>query len=423
MKDDASAPLYFAKAPSRRQVDCDPTPWAQYQTPLREAIAGGHLAVVQYLVEKHKLDLHVGRPDSGSLPHNYAASLGQLEIVQYLVECGRGLCVRHGSSAAWKERNNDPATDSFVLRSACESGNVELVKFVLSQECEVNMPDPVNGGTPLECACASGNLEIVKIVHEAGADINVCRTCDCCLDWTPMHEATAAGAPQIVDYLVRAGSSQINVQCSGKDRITPLDLAFESDQLDCAKVLFCHGAVLYCNRAQHDLRQQFIRYAFGYRNGWTNLQLCADLRMPKLAQWLLSTGRADPAASAQGSPAPHVLTTCTSRFDGAAAMGFAARQIFKLAARPWRPPTHSLYGPGYRRTVATLMLVHAAHERRSALNATLPLEMWFKIASMMRRSDHDSVESLRRVSFGVDVNANDLQVLVANIGDVLAAIP
>jgi ankyrin repeat protein len=226
---------------------------------MREAISGGHLAIVEHLVEVHRVNLHAGRPDSGSLPHNYAASLGQLEIVKYLVSCGSGLCVQHGSSAAWKERHNDPETDSFVLRSACESGNLDLVKFVLSEGCDVNAPDPVNGGTPLECACASGDLGIVKLLHGHGARVSVSRTCDCCLDWTPIHEAVATGAADIVDFLMRTGSSQINTQCTGKDRITPLDLAFEMDQMECAKVLFCHGAVLYCNRAQHELRQQFIR--------------------------------------------------------------------------------------------------------------------------------------------------------------------
>lgn len=424
--------------------------FCRYLTPLREAIGGGHLGIVKHLVEVHRVDLHLGRPDSGSLPHNYAASLGHLDIVRYLVSCGKGLCVKSGSSSAWKERHNDPDTDSFVLRSACESGNAELVRFVLSEGCEVNTPDPVNGGTPLECACASGNIEIVQLVHEHGAVVDVSRTCDCCLDWTPVHEAVATGSADIVDYLIRSGSTQISTQCTGKDRITPLDLAFEMGQRECAKVLFCHGAVLYCNRAQHELRQDFIRllprtdryihcvsrwnyvrsqllkyvdagfrYAFGFRNGWTNLQLCADFRRPDIARWLLEQGLADPAACSAGSPSPAALATRTSRFSGAPPALRATQRLFRDAERPWRISTHMLFGPGFRRTVRALMLVHKAHSLRNGFKVTLPLEMWLAIASMMRRSDHDNIQPLCRVSFGVDVNADDLQLLVANIGDAL----
>eukprot|EP00038_Savillea_parva_P008391 m.176623 g.176623 ORF g.176623 m.176623 type:complete len:480 (-) comp14208_c0_seq1:271-1710(-) len=421
VKDDASPPMYFARAPSWNQVDADPTPWAQYLTPLREAISGGHLHIVKHLVEVHRINLSVGRPDSGSLPHNYAASQGHLEIVRYLVTCGRGLCVTHGSSTAWKERHNDPATDSFVLRSACESGNVDLVRFVLMEGCDANTPDPINGGTPLECACASGDLEIVKLVHRHGANINVARTCDCCRDWTPLHEATAAGAPDVIDYLLRAGSTQLNTQCTGKDRITPLDLAFEADHVDCAKILFAHGAVLHWNPTQHELRQQFTRYArsFGV-NGWTNLQLCADFRMAGLAQWFLNQGLADPASCAVGTPSPRELVAQPSRFDDEEAPSQAVQQIFRRAELPWRISTHALFGPGFRRTVRTLLLVQQAHKRCPVLGVTLPLEMWLNIAAMMRRSDHDAIAPVSTISREIDLSEDALRIVFANIGYALA---
>jgi hypothetical protein len=378
--------------------------------------------VVRYLVEEHSIDLHEGRPDSGSLPHNYAASLGHLDIVRYLVRCGQELTVTRGSSRAWTERHGEPDTDSFVLRSACESGNAELVKFVLDEGCDVNSPDPINGGTPIECACASGSLEIVRLVHSRGAEINVGRHCECCLDWTPLHEATASGSADVVDYLLRNGSTQINTQCTGKDSITPLDLAFESDQSEVAKVLFVHGATLYCNRQQFELRQQFIRYAFAFRNGWTNLQLCADMRTPDLARWLLNQGFADPACVPAGSVSPAALAALPSKLDESPPDP-KTLVLIKRASLPWRVSTHTLFGPGYRRAARELLLVEQSLARRPSPLPALPLELWFKIISMMRRSDHDKVAPVRRVSFGLSIADNeDLHVIVANVGNMLAGI-
>jgi ankyrin repeat protein len=60
-------------------------------TPLRAAIHGNHLELVRYLVHAHHVDVHEGRPDSGSLPHNYAASRGSVPIVKFLVETVRSM--------------------------------------------------------------------------------------------------------------------------------------------------------------------------------------------------------------------------------------------------------------------------------------------------------------------------------------------
>ena len=88
-----------------------------------------------------------------------------------------GLSVSEGSTAEWKRKNQpDPpfldGGDSFVLRSACASGKVAMVRYVLEKGVDVNHADPINGGTPLECGCASGNRDIVRLLVEAGASIN-----------------------------------------------------------------------------------------------------------------------------------------------------------------------------------------------------------------------------------------------------------
>lgn len=140
-----------------------------------------------------------------------------------------------------------------------------------------------------------------------------------------------------------------------------------------------------------------------------------------LAKWLLSQGLADPAATPLGSPSPALMAAQTSRFNGQPRTSMPVQRLFRRAAEPWKISTHVLFGPGYRRTVQTLLLVQRSLATRNILGVTLPLEMWLKIASMMCRSDHDTIAPLCRVSFGVDVNADDLQVLVANIGDVLVA--
>ncbi|ORX63511.1 ankyrin, partial [Anaeromyces robustus] len=58
--------------------------------------------------------------------------------------------------------------DKTPLFSACESGNENLVKYLMEQGAEINVMSRCNH-TPLYTACQSGYENIVKCLLEHGA--------------------------------------------------------------------------------------------------------------------------------------------------------------------------------------------------------------------------------------------------------------
>lgn len=58
------------------------------------------------------------------------------------------------------------------LHAACESGNAELVCFLLNKKANINISTDFNG-TPLHGACSNKHIDIVKILINAGANLNL----------------------------------------------------------------------------------------------------------------------------------------------------------------------------------------------------------------------------------------------------------
>eukprot|EP00040_Diaphanoeca_grandis_P030909 m.183747 g.183747 ORF g.183747 m.183747 type:complete len:485 (+) comp32166_c0_seq1:269-1723(+) len=387
--------VHYYDAPTVRH-DVDIEPWVHYQTPLRAAISGAHFEIVKYLVKVQKVDVSKGRTDSGSLPHNYAASLGNLEILRYLIEDG-GLSVLSGSTPKWKEENEQgQGPDSFVLRSACMSGKIGVVRYVLEHGNNVNIPDPSNGATPLECACSAGNLEIVEYLIQEGGLIKECvRTCECCLGWTPLHEAAACGiegSARIVDWLVRNRHCLCSVRCAGKDDTTPLEMAFETDNLKPSQVLLAHGATCDLKTPFHAIPTwvKLVKHLRQYPHGWTQLQLCVDFQLPSIAEWLLHRGDSDPHDVPIGSNSVAVMAASSlSGFDGSPRCQKTAKLI-REASRPWKPITHHLFGPKFRERIFLLILIARATSLQQNRTLQLPFELWLRIGAFLQRAAYDT---------------------------------
>lgn len=207
--------------------------------------------------------------------------------------------------------------------------------------------------------------------------------CSCCAGWNPLHETaacTAEAAAEIVAWLVMNGSTQLNAQCTGKDSITPLDMAFEAENLEVAKVLLSFGAAVHLHRIE------FLPQLIMLRNGWTQLQLCADFRLPRIAAWLLERG-ADPHYCPNMAATPLQLAGSVSAFNSDT-ICHATRRLFHRASQPWRPANHRLFGPTFRERIRLLSLVSIATSRRDCA-AQLPGELWLKIGGFMLRSTMD----------------------------------
>jgi ankyrin repeat protein len=91
-------------------------------------------------------------------PLRGAVALGHLEVAQVLLEAGADL----------HTRDDDGGT---LLHAAAWSGNGAVVRFLLQRGLDVNAATK-SGRTPLMAAAEEGHLEAARALLEAGADLN-----------------------------------------------------------------------------------------------------------------------------------------------------------------------------------------------------------------------------------------------------------
>ena len=154
-----------------------------------------------------------------------ACESGKLDIVKFLVE----------------ECHCDPRVkdkcDNTPLHCACEGGSIDIVKFLVEEcHCDPRVKDRYDN-TPLHCACEGGSIEIVKfLVEECHCDPRVKDK----YDNTPLHCACVGGSIDIVRFLIV--EHHCDPTCCGKEGRTPLHWVCESGELDIVKFLVeeCH---------------------------------------------------------------------------------------------------------------------------------------------------------------------------------------
>uniref|UniRef100_A0A4W6EJY0 Euchromatic histone-lysine N-methyltransferase 2 n=1 Tax=Lates calcarifer TaxID=8187 RepID=A0A4W6EJY0_LATCA len=160
------------------------------RTPLLEAIINNHIEVARYLIQNGACVYHV---EDGYTGLHHAAKLGNLEIVNMLLETGQ-VDVNAQDSGGWTpiiwaaehkhvdvikallNRGADVTINdkelNVCLHWAAYAGNVDIAELVLNSGCSlasVNM----HGDTPLHIAAREGYLECVTLFLSRGADIDI----------------------------------------------------------------------------------------------------------------------------------------------------------------------------------------------------------------------------------------------------------
>jgi ankyrin repeat protein len=173
--------------------------------PMHYASLGGHLDVVQYLVEEHHVDISVEDNDRWT-PLHFACLKGDLETVQYLVESNDADC-------------EAVEVDGWTpLHCAANKGNRDVVEYLLEDQ-EVNPDARIKGveQNALHMAASEGHLDVVKYLIENQQFHMETLTSE---HETSLHLAAIYGQLHIVKYLVEESSS-----CRGNsmDRATRCD--------------------------------------------------------------------------------------------------------------------------------------------------------------------------------------------------------
>jgi hypothetical protein len=204
-----------------------------------------------------------------SMPALWAAcAAGRLSTAALLID-------RYGASVEVVAGNG-----ATPLAAASGSGNVDLVRFLLSRGVNVNAR-AFRGATALMDAAQSGHLDIVALLRDAGADVNLAdANNDSALTravrrgetavvraliteygadidhradpnrYSPLHFAAAYGYADIVEILVAAGAA---VNAPAGDGITPLTTAALFGASDVARQLVQHGALaVFPNELEHE---------------------------------------------------------------------------------------------------------------------------------------------------------------------------
>ncbi|KAJ7319593.1 hypothetical protein JRQ81_019104 [Phrynocephalus forsythii] len=119
------------------------------------------------------------------------------------------------------------------LHEACLGGHSACVSVLLKHGAYVNA-STIDWNTPLFNACVSGSADCVNLLLQHGASPHP--ACDLA---SPIHEAAQRGHAVCVESLVSHG---VNIDHNIKHLGTPLYVACENQQLDCARKLLESGA-------------------------------------------------------------------------------------------------------------------------------------------------------------------------------------
>lgn len=212
--------------------------------------------------QKYSLILFVLSADIKSEPEKVNTALllsifvGNVNAVKYLLSncfVDVNTCDNNGRSA---------------LHWACSIGQETIVRLLLERGASVNQWDKAKKFTPLHCAAVAESIHCTRRLLDAGAHVNagietrsalhlaVEKNAIGCVDLllknkanpntpqvyteTTLHTAAALGHLECMKLLLASGADVRSL--SGKRRMTALHLAAENSYLECVKMLLEHGA-------------------------------------------------------------------------------------------------------------------------------------------------------------------------------------
>ncbi|XP_046336687.2 putative ankyrin repeat protein RF_0381 [Haliotis rufescens] len=174
-------------------------------TTLIDACTVGDLPKVTYILSQDIANLNKSGKN-GMTPAMIAAQKGHREILELLVKKGADLCLLDDD-------------DNTILHVACKEGNVEIVKYIHSQNIIDTESRGDYGNTPVMFAALYRQMEVFFFLVKMGAHLSK-------LDddgENILHLSSRGGDVEIVNCILKRNVVDINSE--GDDGVTPLMLA------------------------------------------------------------------------------------------------------------------------------------------------------------------------------------------------------
>jgi len=193
-----------------------------------EAINDNNLEKVQKIIQENHEVLNE-RDESYCDPLTFAAIAGNLEIMKYLLSQGADI-------------NTIDRENSNLMHNAAANGHLEVVKYLIDQSFDVNAADD-NGNTALLFASDRNNIELVRYLLDQGADVHA----ESSNGTTVILNAAFSGNNEMIQLFQDKG---LSINHANQWGVTPLMYASLVGNMDIVEYLLEQGADVHAISAQ-----------------------------------------------------------------------------------------------------------------------------------------------------------------------------
>uniref|UniRef100_A0A336MC35 CSON014921 protein n=1 Tax=Culicoides sonorensis TaxID=179676 RepID=A0A336MC35_CULSO len=165
------------------------------------------------------------KDDSDRLIHHWAALGGRDRLLEHLYAL---------PTAPSIDIEDDTKATPLIL--ATLKGSLSCVKFLVEKGANINAKN-WQGHSPFQYACSKGYKDIVEYFLSKGADPNIRDN----RNDVPLHRLASMGKSDIMKMLFDS-KAKIEVDVQNKEGCTPLHLACEDGEVQCAMMLLEKGA-------------------------------------------------------------------------------------------------------------------------------------------------------------------------------------
>ncbi|XP_071094732.1 putative ankyrin repeat protein RF_0381 [Haliotis cracherodii] len=193
---------------------------------LHVALEGRHMEVVKYVLTYDLVDVN-SRGNENRTPVIFAATEGLVEIFDLIVRKGADL------SSITDDKEN-------VLHVACEEGNTEIVKYVLTQNAVNINAREVGGKTPVLVAAGYGYEDIFDLLFGEGADLSIVDA----EGENILHKVSVIGNVDMAKHALTQKNIAQDINRKGLSGMTPVMAAAISGHKEVFDLLVKKGADL-----------------------------------------------------------------------------------------------------------------------------------------------------------------------------------